>query len=109
MVMVRMYCVSHHRGAPGPGRLPSPSGAKGETALCQECDSLLAYALSRIENCRFGDEKPACAQCPVHCFRPDMREPIRVVMRYAGPRMTLRHPYLAVRHLLDARATPSEH
>lgn len=24
-------------------------------------------------------------------------------MRYAGPRMTLRHPYLALRHLLDRR------
>jgi len=24
-------------------------------------------------------------------------------MRYAGPRMTLHHPYLALRHLLDRR------
>jgi len=28
------------------------------------------------------------------------------VMRYAGPRMLLRHPLLAVRHLLDERRKP---
>jgi len=109
MVMIRMYCKTHHAGAPGPSRLPSSSGAKGDNALCKECDSLLTYALRRIESCRFGDGKPTCTQCPVHCFRSDMRERIRAVMRYAGPRMTLRHPYLAVRHLLDARVTPPEH
>ena len=109
IVMIHMYCTTHHPGVPGTGRLEPLSGAKAGTALCQECDSLLAYALTRIEDCRFGDDKPACTQCPVHCFRPDMRQRIRAVMRYAGPRMTLRHPYLAVRHLLDARATSPEH
>ena len=31
---------------------------------------------------------------------PQMRERIRAVMRYAGPRMITRHPVAAVRHLL---------
>jgi hypothetical protein len=30
-----------------------------------------------------------------------MREPIKAVMRYAGPRMMYRHPWLAVRHWFD--------
>ena len=29
-------------------------------------------------------------------------------MRYAGPRMTYRHPYLAARHLMDRRRKPHE-
>ncbi len=28
---------------------------------------------------------------------------MREVMRFAGPRMLARHPYLAIRHLLDDR------
>jgi hypothetical protein len=30
-----------------------------------------------------------------------MREKIREVMRYAGPRMIYRHPIMAVFHLID--------
>jgi hypothetical protein len=37
-----------------------------------------------------------------------MRQKVRQVMRYAGPRMLLRHPVLAIRHLLDGkRPTPT--
>jgi hypothetical protein len=32
-----------------------------------------------------------------------MREQIRQVMRYAGPRMLLHNPILTIRHLLDGR------
>jgi hypothetical protein len=36
-----------------------------------------------------------------------MREKIKTVMRYAGKRMILRHPVLALFHMFDARRTPS--
>ncbi|MCU0373022.1 MAG: nitrous oxide-stimulated promoter family protein [Ignavibacteria bacterium] len=32
-----------------------------------------------------------------------MREKVKNVMRYSGPRMLLKHPYLAVRHLLNEK------
>jgi len=32
-----------------------------------------------------------------------MREQVRVVMRYAGPRMLRRHPWLALAHIVDGR------
>jgi len=32
-----------------------------------------------------------------------MREQMRVVMRWAGPRMMLRHPIMAIAHLTDER------
>jgi hypothetical protein len=31
---------------------------------------------------------------------------MRAVMRFAGPRMLWRHPYLAIRHLLDQHFGP---
>jgi hypothetical protein len=85
--MVLMYCRHHHRGA----------------APCTECAALLDYSNRRLERCLFGDAKPTCANCVVHCYRAEMRERIREVMRWAGPRMLWRHPVLGVRHLLDGR------
>lgn len=83
-VMIRMYCAHHHVGAP----------------LCAECSELFEYAQRRLQRCVFGDAKPNCAKCVVHCYTKDMRESIRIVMRWAGPRMLLRHPVLGVRHML---------
>jgi hypothetical protein len=85
--MVAIYCGNLH-------------GAR-ETP-CDECRRLLEYALERIDRCPCQGRKPACNVCPVHCYRHDEREEIRRVMRHAGPRMLLRHPVLAVLHLLDA-------
>ena len=47
-------------------------------------------------------------KCPVHCYEAAMRERVRQVMRYAGPRMLLRHPILALLHLRDERRPLSE-
>ena len=57
--------------------------------------------LPDLDRCPFGEEKTTCARCPVHCYKPAMRERVRAVMRYAGPRMLLRHPILALQHQLD--------
>lgn len=74
--------------------------------LCPECATLLDYALRRLDSCRFGYGKPSCRKCPVHCYRADMRERIRTVMRWAGPRMIFRHPIAATRHLLRELRSP---
>jgi hypothetical protein len=72
-------------------------------ALCDGCAALLIYATRRLDRCVFGDDKPTCAKCTVHCYSADKRDEVRAVMRYAGPRMMWRHPVLAVRHVLDGR------
>ncbi|WP_144817814.1 MULTISPECIES: nitrous oxide-stimulated promoter family protein [Enterobacteriaceae] len=64
-------------------------------------DTLFAYAEKRLDKCVFGEEKPACKQCPVHCYQPAKREEMKQIMRWAGPRMLWRHPILTVRHLID--------
>ena len=85
--MIRLYC--HHK--------------EGNPSLCEECASLLRYAHHRLDHCRFGEAKPTCRQCPVHCYKPDLRLRMQAVMRYAGPRMLLYHPLAALRHLWKER------
>ena len=99
-LMIRMYCRDHHSPA------QRSSGSRRDRVLCPDCAILLDYSLLHLHRCRFGGEKPTCDRCSVHCFSPDMRDRIKTAMRYAGPRMTYRHPYLAVRHLMDRRRLP---
>jgi hypothetical protein len=73
-----------------------------------ECAELLAYARLRLEKCRYGADKPTCANCDTHCYKPAMRDQVRIVMRYSGPRMLKLHPVLAVAHLVDGHKTPTE-
>jgi predicted amidophosphoribosyltransferase len=79
-----------------------------EDALCEDCRALLDYARERLRRCPFQAKKPTCANCPVHCYRSEMRQRVRAVMRYAGPRMLWRHPLLAVLHLVDGLRTVDE-
>jgi hypothetical protein len=37
-----------------------------------------------------------------------MREKVKKVMRYSGPRMLWHHPILAVHHLIDGRKKPEK-
>ncbi len=74
-----------------------------QDGLCADCQELMDYATKRLEKCPYQEDKSTCANCPIHCYTDTMRERMRVVMRYSGPRMISRHPYLAVRHLLDGR------
>ena len=83
--MVALYCRDHHGTRNG---------------SCDDCAQLLDYARRRLATCPFGEEKPACNNCQVHCYSASQRERVRVVMRYAGPRMLYRHPFLAAGHYL---------
>ena len=83
--MVEIYCHGKKHTAKG---------------LCEECSALLDYAYQRLDHCKFGEEKPTCKKCPIHCYKPEMKEKIRETMRYAGPRMILYHPVAAIKHLL---------
>ena len=86
--MIDMFCRHHH----------APEGPR-----CEACEELARYAAVKLQRCTYGDAKPSCNRCPVHCYKPRMRERVREVMRFAGPRMALRHPYLATMHLLARR------
>ncbi|MDO4651047.1 MAG: nitrous oxide-stimulated promoter family protein [Eubacteriales bacterium] len=85
-LMIEIYCRGLH-------------GTKG--ALCPECAALQNYANTRTAHCPFMETKTFCSSCKVHCYRPEMRDKIRAVMKYAGPRMMLYHPIKAAAHAIE--------
>ncbi|NOY36078.1 MAG: nitrous oxide-stimulated promoter family protein [Chlorobi bacterium] len=82
--MIRMYCRAHHGGR----------------VLCNSCSELADYTRIRNIKCVFGDIKPVCNKCRIHCYKPDYRERIKEIMRFSGPRMIISHPLMALDHLI---------
>lgn len=91
--MVAIYCAGNH-----PKEKRTEQATCGEP-LCSACKALDDYACLRTQRCRRMGEKVSCEMCSNHCYAPTMREQIRQVMRYAGPRMLKKHPISAIRHL----------
>ncbi len=86
-LMIAIYCQKNHGGR----------------ELCPECAALDAYARLRSDKCPFMETKTFCSNCKVHCYKADMRERIREVMRFSGPRMIFHHPIMAVRHVIERK------
>ncbi|OLA58361.1 MAG: hypothetical protein BHW48_13145 [Roseburia sp. CAG:10041_57] len=85
--MIALYCRGNHHTRKG---------------LCEECAKLEEYARMRSDKCPFMETKTFCSNCKVHCYQPQMREQIRQVMRYSGPRMLFHHPVMVIRHLIES-------
>ena len=83
--MIGLYCRKKHH----------------HDQLCKECQNIKVYAHRRLSLCRFGEEKSACSNCSVHCYKPIYRERMKSIMRYAGPWMLLYHPVYSIKHLLN--------
>ena len=84
--MIGLYCRKNHKTEKG--------------QMCPECKELAEYAKSRSDNCPFMENKTFCSNCKVHCYKPEMREKIRKVMRFSGPRMIFVHPVMAIKHVV---------
>ena len=84
--MIALYCRKNHGGK----------------ELCPECAALRDYAVQRSDKCPFMETKTFCSNCRVHCYKPEMREKIRTVMRFSGPRMLFYHPIMAIRHVIES-------
>lgn len=82
--MIRLYCYKK----------------EGNEHLCPHCQELLNYAHNRLSKCVFGNEKGTCKKCAIHCYKSDMKQQIKTIMAWAGPRMLLYHPLSAIKHLL---------
>ena len=90
--MIALYCRKKHR-------------VKG--GLCPSRRDLDEYAKMRSDKCPFMETKTFCSNCKVHCYKPEMREKIREVMRFSGPRMVFHHPVTAVRHVIESKREKS--
>lgn len=86
--MIAIYCKKKH-------------GTKKE--LCPECAALDTYARLRSDKCPFMETKTFCSNCKVHCYKPEMREKIREVMRFSGSRMIFVHPVMAICHVIESK------
>lgn len=86
--MIKLYCKKQHHIKNG---------------LCRECKELKEYAEQRSDKCPFMETKTFCSNCKVHCYKKDMREKIRQVMRFSGPRMIFYHPVMAISHLIESK------
>lgn len=85
--MIRLYCCKNHRQKSG---------------LCDECKVLCEYAKERSAKCPFMEKKTFCSNCRVHCYKSEMRDKIRQVMRFSGPRIMLYHPVMACWHVITS-------
>ena len=86
-VMVEDFCHYHH-------------GTNGRL-LCPKCKEFLDYSLKRLACCPYGENKPVCGDCKIHCYKPAERETARRIMRWSGPRLIFTHPMMAVGHVVD--------
>ena len=85
--MTVIYCKDHH--------------GLNNGGLCEACTKLMAYSETRLAKCPYGQAKPTCNNCPIHCYKQQQRDEVRDVMRYAGPRMFRHHPWAAIVHIFD--------
>lgn len=115
-VMIGVYCKSNHANYGQEEEIPDKNsesklsgssrggggvGKRDTTGLCDQCQHLMNYAMEKLDKCPQKENKPTCLKCTIHCYSDEMRERIRDVMKFSGPRMLMKHPVLAVRHLLD--------
>lgn len=90
MAMAELYCRGHrHMRTPG-------------QRLCPECAETVQYAQARTHACPHKHQG-TCDTCSIQCYKPEMRQRIRTIMAYSGPRMMLHHPIMAIRHLAKKR------
>ena len=87
--MIAIYCQDHHHVAAGSCAMRA-----------RRCSSMLRPDLA---NARGVTRNPCVPTARSIAIKPAMRDQVRQVMRYAGPKMLLRHPLLAVSHLLQKR------
>lgn len=91
--MVEIYCKSQH---------------KSKSEICDECNSLEKYAIKKLNKCCFKEDKPACKNCPVHCFKPEYKAKTKEIMRFSGPKMVFKHPILTFWHLQQGKKVPAK-
>ena len=72
---------------------------------CPECKELYNYAANRLEKCKYGENKTSCKKCSSHCYHTDMKEKIKEVMRFSGPRVIIFRPHHYVRYILKSDGT----
>ena len=86
-LMINLYCNKKHK-------------TKGHSEeLCEECRELLEYANKRLSFCKFGENKSSCSKCKIHCYKKNMREKVKEIMKFSAPRLIIYDPIELIRHV----------
>ncbi len=93
-VMINKYCRGRHKDN------RKELGIK-QRDFCPKCKELRDYALFRLEKCPFKVHKKFCSFCKIHCYQPNMRDEIKKVMKYSGPRLIFSHPIFSISHVIQ--------
>jgi hypothetical protein len=80
--MIALYCKKQHHSI----------------ELCQQCQIVYEYATKRLNRCPYQNKKPACKNCTIHCYNPTMRDQIKIIMRFSGPKMIWSYPMYSLLH-----------
>ena len=94
-LMISLYCHKKHGNF--------WKGYRGNSSMCAECAELDRYVRQQTDRCPVIATKTFCSNCRVHCYTPEMREKIKEVMRFSGPRMVFHHPIMALRHVIESK------
>lgn len=85
--MVAYYCRKNHGN---------------RVRLCPECADVDRFIRQRC-HCPRQEATRLCRSCPAQCGRPELKEKLRRMVRYACPRMLFRHPVTVSRYVAAAR------
>jgi len=85
--MIRLYCRLNHK----------------QHDICAHCAQLVKYTHGKLDLCVFGEQKPACKKCNIHCYSSENREKVKEIMRFSGPRMLFYHPLDFLKHYKHVR------
>ena len=80
-IMTEIYCHAHHNTKEG---------------LCPECEEFYLYSVKRLACCPFGEKKPVCAKCNIHCYGKGYKERAKEIMA------------LSMRHIMALFREPPE-
>jgi hypothetical protein len=69
--------------------------------LCCDCEKLIEYSWLKLDKCPYGENKPACSKCEIHCYSAPMRKKIKDIMRYSGPRTIYIYPAVSIKHFIS--------
>lgn len=83
--MIEIYCRKKHK----------------KESLCEECSNLLEYTRQRSNNCPLIEVKTFCASCKIHCYKKDMKDKIKEVMKFSGKRLIFYYPKDVLLHIID--------
>ena len=63
--------------------------------------AICAVLIYNILQGKFEEEKSFCSNCPIHCYKNDMKVKIKKVMKFSGPWLIIYSPIQLIKHIFE--------